>query len=442
MQTKDLTRYLFWGFWFVLVPGLGAYLAVTQLAKFEGLGPVYEFAHGQTVPAFIAAFSLLEAACWGSRHRLPFWDPYSNAGAAGIPQAARRDYEAAEHLLEDARRTLLKNRKLIVTRLGENGTLELESTLAQLQTTVETPTFELAPFQQAYEQAQQAVTEKLAPWRKSEFREYFESIGAAILIALLLRAVVLEAFKIPSGSMLPTLQIGDHIFVLKFIYGPKVPLLNTRLWPQLPPRRGDVMVFEYPDLNPDNDRQDFIKRVIALPGDTLEVQDGHPIINGWRVPSCSAGVHAFATDGFLPRPAELEVEFLDGRAYFTLHLPDRAAHHQGPYTVKPGEVWVLGDNRDNSMDSREWQRPGGGKGSGVPYDNIKGRAFVVWLPPARFLRNVLGEPRLPDGLSPEIQAAVDRCLAQRPPLEATRPPPPTLAPVHGMTPSPTLAPAP
>jgi len=113
----------------------------------------------------------------------------------------------------------------------------------------------------------------LSSWRKSELREYAESIGIAVAVALLLRAFVVEAFKIPSPSMVPTLQVGDHIFVNKSAYGPMIPFTNTRLLSRLPPHYGDVIVFQFPE----RPEQDFIKRVVALPGAKREDLPRAPI---------------------------------------------------------------------------------------------------------------------------------------------------------------------
>jgi signal peptidase I len=229
--------------------------------------------------------------------------------------------------------------------------------------------------------------------------------------------------------MLPTLQIQDHIFVNKFAYGPNIPFTNARVWENMPPHRGDVMVFEFPDPNPENPRQDFIKRVIALPGDTLVVDKGHPIINGWTVPNCHVGEYEYREgDENSVKRGDLFVEFLGDESYLTLFEEERAEGRQGPYQVKPGEVWVLGDNRNNSSDSRAWNR---GLGGGVPLANIKGRAMFVWLSfgpsgnmtPDRLLLDVMGRPRLPAGAPAEINRGIEQCLARRPPTSETTPPP-------------------
>jgi signal peptidase I len=228
-------------------------------------------------------------------------------------------------------------------------------------------------------------------------REYGESIAIAIAVALLLRAFVVEAFKIPSRSMVPTLAVGDHIFVNKFAYGPTIPWTHSRMFSRLPPQRGDVIVFQFPE-HPD---QDFIKRVVAIPGDKLEAVDGRPLINGWLVPQCKVGSFSYTeADGpFGHHDGELLIEYMGDEAYLAFY--DRmmmsaasrqkcasdaecpgghgcvdavCGDYQGPYMVRPGEVWVMGDNRNNSHDSRGWFE---GRGGGVPFANIRGRALWV-----------------------------------------------------------------
>jgi signal peptidase I len=238
-------------------------------------------------------------------------------------------------------------------------------------------------------------------------------LGAVLSVAvrLPLRAVVLEAFKTPSGSMSPTLLPGDHIMADKL--GPR-----TR-----GARRGEVMVFRYPE-KPD---QEFVKRVIAVGGDVLEVEGGHPRINGWPVPSCKVGDGSLDGDSD-PVPAEIFVEFLEGEAYLVAITKSEWTSHatQGPYVVPAGEAWVLGDNRNNSHDSRMWF---GGRGGGVPRDNLRGRALFRWLtltPRGIDWSRVgtsLRDPLLPDSLAP-LAGGLKRCLSARPTRAETIPPTP------------------
>jgi signal peptidase I len=198
------------------------------------------------------------------------------------------------------------------------------------------------------------------PKRKSQFREYAEALVVALLLALAIRTFVVQAFKIPSGSMLPTLQIGDHILVNKFLYGPRleIPLTQVSLG-QLPgvrkPKPGDVVVFIWP-----KDRsKDFIKRVIATEGQTIEVRDRQVFIDGkaWDDPHATWVAQPRATGA------------------------GGAGDNYGPYTVPKDHVFVMGDNRDQSYDSRFW--------GPVPIADIKGQALVIywsWDGPDRWVR--------------------------------------------------------
>jgi signal peptidase I len=277
---------------------------------------------------------------------------------------------------------------------------------------------------------------------KSTTRDYVESIGAAVLIALALRAVVLEAFKIPSSSMYPSLEINDHIFVNKFIYGVRIPYTTTKLLELRKPKRGEVIVFIMP-CTPD---KDYIKRVIATEGQSVEVRcnvvfvDGapvrHDLVSG---EGCSYDDQAEGSSSWNARTCSEYVEHVDDHDYHTYHdaerpardaarladpltaradhfdfpvidgrheppscradrlVPDEGASsadgdphapqvlgevvmtrdHAGPcepqlhYVVPKDHVFVMGDNRSNSNDSRYW--------GSVPVRNIKGKALFIWL---------------------------------------------------------------
>src|SRR6185503_16439137 len=179
-------------------------------------------------------------------------------------------------------------------------------------------------------------------FKKSTAREYFESIVIAVILALFIRTFVVQAFKIPTGSMENNLLVGDHLLVNKFVYGPSATALERAILPEGVVHRGDVVVFKYPE-EPD---RDFIKRVIGLPGETLELRQKRVYINGR--PLDEPYVH------FLVPPSShaQEMAALDVREQY------------GPVTVPAGHFFVMGDNRDNSQDSRYW--------GFLPRDYIKG----------------------------------------------------------------------
>lgn len=445
-MNAKLYRYVFWPLWFFAVPLALATATVWLLGAGSdavpsgGFGTLRWFVQDQKVPAIIVFFTLYEMGLYHFRHSLPWADQMGVAGRAGLPPDLRREYEQAGQLLDEAHRVLRKHKKAVQQEVAAKHRDALAESLNALENAMGADPFDREVFEARYREASEMVDRHLARWQRGELREYTESILIAVGVALLLRAFVVEAFKIPSGSMLPTLQIQDHIFVNKFAYGPNVPFTNTRLLPDLPPQRGDVMVFEYPDPNPRAPRQDFIKRVIALPGDTLEVENGHPIINGWKVPRCRVGEYRFdeGEPGY-EKQGVLYVEFLGDYSYLTLFEDESAtggfgSHRpvmQGPYRVEEGEVWVLGDNRNNSSDSRAWRNH---RGAGVPFENIKGRALFVWLSFNnrgedllgvtwdRLFVDVMGKPRLPREADRSLVEGIERCLAQRP--ADTTPPPP------------------
>ena len=272
---------------------------------------------------------------------------------------------------------------------------------------------------------------------KSTARDYVESIGAAIMIAFVLRFFVIEAFKIPSSSMYPTLEIGDHIFVNKFIYGVRLPWTTTKLFELREPKRGEVIVF----VMPCEPERDYIKRVVALGGDTVEVRCNVVFVNGTAVPTeliqgrgCEYEDHDDVTGRWQFRACSRYRETVEGDTYDTFHDGDRplrderkvaaggltagddrdfpkldgahfppscstnpdgtalvaknqkrgqivatrvdlphsaACEQQLHYVVPEGHVFVMGDNRANSNDSRYW--------GSVPIANIKGKALFIWL---------------------------------------------------------------
>jgi signal peptidase I len=192
-----------------------------------------------------------------------------------------------------------------------------------------------------------AADAQAAPRRKSLVREYVEAIAIAILLALVIRTFVVQAFTIPSGSMMDTLLVGDYILVNKFLYGPEVPFTDTHLPGLRAPQRGDIIVFKYPQ----DEKRDFIKRIVGVPGDTVQVRGGQVYVNG--KPTEEAYVRAGSA-----RP-HLGVATYCGYAYAC-----------EPTVVPPDSYFVMGDNRDNSQDSRYW--------GFVKRDKIKGKAFLIY----------------------------------------------------------------
>ncbi|MFW9604009.1 MAG: signal peptidase I [Trichlorobacter sp.] len=180
--------------------------------------------------------------------------------------------------------------------------------------------------------------------KKSVARDYIESILIAILLALVIRGYVVQAFKIPSGSMEDTLLIGDHLLVNKFLYGTKIPFTDTRILTIRDPRRGDVVVFEYPE----DPSKDFIKRVVGVPGDVVEGRDKQVFVNG--VPYV------------LPQAVHKESTMIPGE--------QNPRDTFGPITVPANAYFVMGDNRDRSYDSRFWKF--------VRRDQLKGLAFIKY----------------------------------------------------------------
>jgi signal peptidase I len=438
-------RFLFYFFWVFAVPfGLAignVWLLTPAPGAVAGAGGLRVFVAEQQIPAGIVLFTIFAMLVWRFRHDLPFSATIGIGGRRDVPASVRGRFEDAGALAEEARAILRARRREVERELTAAEREQILAALSGLERAMFGDRFDAQEFDAAHARADRIVGEHLARWRKGEMREYAESIGIAVAVALLLRAFVVEAFKIPSGSMIPTLMIGDHIFVNKFTYGPLVPWTDKRLFTHLPPARADVMVFKFPE----NKEQDFIKRVIATPGDTLEAINGRPVLNGWLVPHCHVGQFHYES-----RQAELFVEFLGEKSYFTLFdvNPDEQACKtddkcdagqscrggicgslQGPFKVAPDEVWVMGDNRNNSHDSRSWR---GGLGAGVPFENIKGRAMFVWMSfgpgggieQDRLFVNVVGRPKLPAAQEPRLGPAVEKCLRERPPAEQTTPPPP------------------
>lgn len=195
------------------------------------------------------------------------------------------------------------------------------------------------------------------PW----YREWSEALVVAFIIAMILRTFVIQAFKIPSGSMEDTLLIGDHLLVNKFLYGTKIPFTDSRILPIRDPQRGDVIVFEFPGDKEMSfwSRRDFIKRVIGVPGDVVEVRNKNVYVNGELVK--------------LPQEVHKSQYVIPGCTrigQWDKEAPGYVRDCMKPVTVPEDSYFVMGDNRDYSRDSRFW--------GFVPQENIKGFAFIKY----------------------------------------------------------------
>jgi signal peptidase I len=214
----------------------------------------------------------------------------------------------------------------------------------------------------------------MAATRRSLLREYVEAALWALVLTLLLRAFVIQAFRIPSESMVPTLLVGDFLFVNKFEYGPKIPFTHVRLPGLRAPRTGDIIVFQFPG----NPSQDYIKRCMATGGQTIEVKNKTVYVDGR--PAEAADAHAYHLDPTVSCGPDVH-PFPDDPRLVTCR------DNFGPYRVPPGCLFMMGDNRENSNDSRYWGT--------VPMDYVKGRAmFLYWSWDGPFLGGHLRWRRL------------------------------------------------
>jgi signal peptidase I len=201
---------------------------------------------------------------------------------------------------------------------------------------------------------------------------WFGTLGSlfpVLLIVVGVRSFVFEPFKIPSGSMMPTLLIGDFIAVNKWSYGLRLPITNTKILDIGEPQRGDVMVFRYPK-DPD---VNYIKRVIGLPGDEITYRSKLLFINGEPMPQEQVGMWIGEGQNRNPsgRRPQLFEESLSGIAHQVVIYPDRPDSSSQTWTVPEGHYFVMGDNRDQSLDSRSW--------GFVPEDHLVGRATRIWM---------------------------------------------------------------
>ena len=274
--------------------------------------------------------------------------------------------------------------------------------------------------------------------RRRPARETLARTGmlvGAILLAVGARALLGEVHRVLGGSMAPTLNVGDRLLVNRLAYGLRLPFSSRRLRARAP-RRGDVIVFPNPNLDPelgaggegaDQGPRTLVKRVIGLPGDVIAFRDGSPVVNGWVVPSCDAGPYLSVSGSALVR-GRLAVEVLGDRTYLTVRPPPGEPPTQ-PFEIPPGEVYVIGDDRGVSQDSRAWRAASDGRSAGIPIASIEGRVSRLavgvsgdgrldLVHPFAGLRPVLRQPNLD---VTALERRIEGCLAH-PPRSSTPPP--------------------
>lgn len=213
-----------------------------------------------------------------------------------------------------------------------------------------------------------AVQKSIERPRDPVLIEYSRSLFPVLLIVLLFRSFLFEPFKIPSGSMIPTLLVGDFIVVNKFAYGLRLPVAHTRIVPMGEPERGDVVVFRYPV----DSKVNFIKRLVGLPGDTITYRDKQLYVNGERATLQDQG--RFGSNDVkcaTPRSDAMRMTETLGAVSHDLLIHEGSGSRDGQWEVPEGHYFVMGDNRDRSNDSREW--------GFVPEANLMGRAVGIWL---------------------------------------------------------------
>ena len=212
----------------------------------------------------------------------------------------------------------------------------------------------------------------LSKFAKSKLRQNVEALVLAVGLALIIRTFLFQPFKIPSGSMIPTLLVGDHLLVNKFVYGTRIPFTGISVMPFEDIKRGDVIVFTYPNPEKDPSKNDmyYIKRVVGVPGDSIDINGRQLILNGQPVPLEYEGDYVDERSG-----EELDeyVEDLSGHKHDAIFRQGKETTNKGNFIpvgeVPEGHVFVMGDNRDNSQDSRFW--------GFVPVENIAGKAILI-----------------------------------------------------------------
>jgi signal peptidase I len=288
----------------------------------------------------------------------------------GVRKRARNE---ARSVRRSAARMLRRHR----ARIPEAAALEVERGIGGVDDALQASRSG-TPALEARSTLDASLDQHLSFARKSAAREYTESIGGAILVALLLRAFVFEPFHIPSGSMIPTLLVGDFIFVNKMAYGLRIPFTDPSHIHKIgerAPKRGDVVVF----IVPQHTDVDYVKRVVGLPGDHIEIRDNVVYINGVEQKREYVGEYKYTehseyTDADIEVTTDEFIEDLSGVRHPVLQRKDTGLTRNMSFVVDEGRLFMMGDNRDNSADSRVE----GGIGQ-IPFSYVKGRASIIWI---------------------------------------------------------------
>ncbi len=296
------------------------------------------------------------------------------------PDTEKRARKEAVKSLAEARKLYKRGKKQLTAERQK----EIEKAIRTLDDALKDKTHSCIP---AHRALREIVNKRLAFAAKSSGREIVESLIFALIFALILRTFLIEPFKIPTRSMVPTLLEGDQLFVTKLSYGLRLPFIDKYVLHFSQPQRGDVVVFAFPNESAANylartnsgclpieslaDEKDYIKRIIGVEGDTIEVIDQVVYVNGEPIAQQpfyerTVSDYRFLSDRLVEHWNRETLE----NAVFTTITHDIPSSHFGPIKVEPGHVFAMGDNRDNSADSRCWGQ--------VPVDNIKGRAQIIW----------------------------------------------------------------
>jgi len=224
----------------------------------------------------------------------------------------------------------------------------------------------------SYSSLKNIYEQNLSQYSKSKLRQNVEAIVIALCLALLIRTFIVQPFKIPSGSMIPTLLIGDHLLVNKFIYGTKIPFMDIRIFPVEDIKRGDVIVFKFPGNGSVNEGVHYIKRAIGLPGDEVNIEGRDVYINGEKIKQVYEGNYKYFEQG-TEVTTDKYIDTLSENIFDVIYKRSSINTTKGktnfPITIPEGNIFVLGDNRDNSYDSRFW--------GFVPIESISGKAFLI-----------------------------------------------------------------